>query len=161
MRKKQYVRRRIITEVIKADVLVIISCFLTSLVAWACDVSHIQHVVWLYAIIIAIISIFKALECYFGRKEYEDELDKETSKEYVERRFCKSIFNTFEVSLVNPKEYSEFFYDAERKGILHFYAELADDPENVRITSRLIDGQAKEFETIRREDFLKHYRAID
>ena len=48
------------------------------------------------------------------------------------------------------------------KGFLHFYAYLDDDDyENVKITSKLIDGEEKEFETIRKEDFLNHYRAIN
>jgi len=33
--------------------------------------------------------------------------------------------------------------NAIEKGILHFYANLADDIENVRITSKLIDGEKK------------------
>ncbi|MCI8486234.1 MAG: hypothetical protein HFJ20_03915 [Clostridia bacterium] len=51
--------------------------------------------------------------------------------------------------------------NATEKGFLHFYANLADDSENVIITSRLIDGEEKKFETIRKEDFLYHYQVIN
>lgn len=158
--------------VIKIDVLIFITCLIAILLAWSIfplqdwtwtnDISKLPYVlIGLIVGIIVIVSIFAISICYFSREKYEEEFDKETSKEYVERRFCQSISDSFEVSLVNPKEYSEFFYDAERKGILHFYANLADDLENVRITSKLIDGEEKEFETIRKEDFLNHYRAIN
>lgn len=171
MRKKQYVRRRITIEVIKSDVLAIIGYLITILIAWNMDcidwilindISPLLYVlIILLVCIIVIVSIITALIYYFSREKYEEEFDKEKSKEYVERRFCQSIFDSFEVSLVNPKEYSEFFYDAERKELLYFYANLdSDDPENVIITSKLIDGEEKEFETIRKEDFLYHYRAV-
>lgn len=173
MRKKQYVRRRIIRNLISINILLIITYIITVLICyslfpfqdwtWTNDISKLPYVlIGLIVSIIVIVSIFAILICYFSREKYEEEFDKETSKEYVERRVCQSIFDSFEVSLVNPKEYSEFFYDAERKGILHFYANLdSDDSENVIITSRLIDGEEKKFETIRKEDFLYHYRAIN
>lgn len=179
MRKKQYVRRQIIKQVIMIDIFFIIAYIVAILIAQSMKLSLINDVyksspevyikialevyIKIALLIIAIISILIALVGYFERGEYEDEFDKNQSKKYVERRFLQEKLR-FEVSLVNPKveEYSEFFYDAQRKGFLHFYANLDDDDyENVKITSKLMEEKEKDFETIPKEDFLYYYQPID
>lgn len=176
MRKKQYVRRQIIKSVIIIDLLFIIAYVVVSLIVESMKLSLINDVykspevyikialeiyIKIALLTIPIISILIALIGYFERGKYEDKFDKNQSKKYVERRFLQEKLR-FEVSLVNPKEYQEFFYDAQRKGFLHFYANLDDDDyENVKITSKLMEEKEKDFETIPKEDFLYYYQPIN